>query len=212
MSEALINSLNQRISELERSKGDLQRALKEARAERKTAVEKAESLASQVQQITQDRDGWKAKAEAAPTEKDTRITELETALRSTRFERAFEAEAVKAGVKPEAIADLFKLSGLAVPESDDGIKPEAFADVFTAAKEARPWAFGDAPQAGVNGHSQGIGVKATEPPPGSGRSVSGQPSGQVRYTREDLSRPDWMTARPDLRTALAEGRAVLVEG
>lgn len=215
MSEALISSLNSRISELMTEKANLNAAIKEARRERKEATEKLDALTKQVETLTTERDGFKAKAEAGPTEQTKRITELESQIRGRDFRDAFRAAARTANVNEAHIDDLFTLSGLKPPESGD-IKPEGFTEFLTAAATSKPWAFATAdananpPASGGSTAGTLPGATPKAPPPGAGRSASSPPTAQVRYTSAEVATPGWQARRPELVEALKAGAAVRV--
>jgi FtsZ-binding cell division protein ZapB len=223
MSDALIASQNTRISQLEREAAELRAEAKKYRTGRRDALAERDALKAQIDQLTADRDGWKQKAEATPGETQAKLEALQGQLRQRDHLDTFKAEALKAGVNPAAVADLYRLSGLTPPEEGEP-KPEDFAGFLASAKTERAWAFGTgasgtatpggdpgttSPQGGAQ---QGLTLGANPPPPGSGRNASGTTAGQVRYTRTEVQAPGWQHSRPELKAALAEGRAVLVEG
>lgn len=211
MSEALIASLNTRVSDLQQQAANLKAALKEARGERSAAVAERDTLRAELAKLATERDDWKGKAEAAPSQTAETIAKLQQQLRTRDHRDAFRARAASAGVRPEAVDDLYALSGLAPPESGD-VTPESFDEYLGAAKTSRAWAFGVTPEpSGQNGTSQGVKLPATPPPAGAGRSASAPPDGRVQYTADEVRRPGWQKARPELVTALAEGRAVCLE-
>lgn len=218
MSEALIASLNKRISELEDKNSNLNAALKQSRIEVREYKPLIAELDEQLKQARVERDQWKTKAEAGPTEQSARIVELEGLLAGRDHRDAFRAAAITAGVDSHFVDDLYTLSGL--KPGDSPVKPENFVEFFTAAKTARPWAFGNtqpsgqngaAQPSGQNGNTQGIGLTGTVPPPGAGRSASVASVNGVRYTADEVRRPGWQQSRPELVEALQRGTAVFVE-
>jgi outer membrane murein-binding lipoprotein Lpp len=225
MSETLINSLNSRVSELTTQVAQLNAALKQERGEKKTLRTDLEKAQGQVTSLTTERDTWKQKAESAPGEQSQRITDLEGQLRQRDHRDGFREAALAAGVKPEAVGDLYQLLG--VKPGDTAPKPEDFAEPLKAARTARAWAFGEAPaadgstsatnangngnaNANGNGTQGSVEVPATPPPPGAGRSASDTTSTRVQYRMSDVAKPGWAQANPALQKALAEGNAVCV--
>lgn len=218
MSDALIDSLNRRITELEQRAVKLQAAVTQARHEGKDLRARSSSLEEQVQHLTSDRDGWKQKAESGPQELQARIAELEGQVRQRDHRDAFRQAATTSGVSPAFVDDLYTLSGL--KPGDAPAQPGEFAEFFAAAQTSRPWAFGASPPpgqsgtptpSGQNGASQGVGLQGTSPPPGAGRSASSAPANGVRYTASEVRKPGWQQARPELVEALQKGTAIFVE-
>lgn len=221
MSDQLIASLNQRVSELTSQNAQLNAALKQERGQRKALRTDLEQLQGQVTTLTTERDGWKQKAEAAPGEQSQRVADLEGQLRQRDHRDGFREAALAAGVKPEAVGDLYQL--LELKPGDAPPKPEDFAEPLKTARAARGWAFGDTPAAdgshsatAANGTANGNGtqgavkVAATDPPPGAGRSASDTSSARVQYRLGDVAKPGWMQANPTLAKAIAEGNAQCV--
>jgi hypothetical protein len=211
MSEALISSQNQRIVELQGEKGNLQRALKEARHLLKARAEELEKLRKETEGWSKERDQAIEKLKASPSEHAARMAELESENNGLKHQVTFTTAALKAGAKPDSIEDLYKLSGL-----KPGMEPatvESFAEYLEGAKQARSWAFGVTPAPAGNQASPKSSLGATVPPVGSGRSASDAAASKVYYTRRDVVEPNWQKARPDLAAALKrnDGSAVLTE-
>lgn len=198
MSDALISSLNARISELDQKNANLNSALK---AERKgVAAIKGEldTLKAQVGTLTTERDQWQAKATAAPDDLTKEIGDLRGQLSQRDHRDAFKQAAAKAGVAPDRVDDLYGLSGL--KPGDQPATPEDFADYLATAKESRPWAFGGAsPSGGSTGDeggnpfaAQAIKLGAQPPVPGGGRGASDHSSGLFTVRRADAKDVGWM--------------------
>jgi hypothetical protein len=158
-----------------------------------------------------------ADAESKVTGDDSTSKELaqtRAELRQVKHRQAFDQAAVAAGVKPEAVGDLYRLSGLQPPDEGDA-SPESFAEFLGQAKDSRTWAFGGSSPAGQSGSPRPAGQTgstqgtAAAPPPGAGRSASGS-VGQVSYTLSEVAKPGWQQRRPDLVEALKTGAAVQV--
>ena len=215
MSEALIASLNQRISALEAEKANLQTALKQARGERKTAIERANGLDAQVATLTTERDTALKAASAAPDDLKKQVSNLQGQLSQRDHRDAFRSAARKAGVKESSVDDLYNLSGLKPGESP--ADPEHFADFLTAQKEARSWAFDGDSQSQGNGQPAGNGQSAakiqlqpTTAPAGSGRGVPDRSSSMLKVSAANLADGLWMQANQTaVATASREGRLVV---
>jgi hypothetical protein len=209
MSEALIQQL---VSE----KANLQAALKQARTEAKALKERAATVEAQVKTLEGDRDGWKAKAESAPTDHAKTIADLSGKIRQRDHRDAFRAACAAAGVRPERVDALYKLIGGAPPDAGE-IAADAFAEPLTAAKAEHDWAFGESSPTAV-GQPAGTGsgpspVPPTAPPPGAGRGAPDLSSGRFAYKASDLANPAWMAANQErLAKAVADGVAVPVAG
>lgn len=217
MSDQLIASLNQRVSELTSQNASLNAALKQERGKRQAIRTDLEKLQAQVTTLTTERDKWKATAESVPGEQSQRVADLEGQLRQRDHRDGFRAAALAAGVKSEAVDDLYALSGL--KPGDAAPKPEDFTEALTTAKAARAWAFGEPPaadgstsvaDANGTGAQGNLTVNGTPPPPGAGRSASDASPTRVQYRLSDVAKPGWAQTNPTLKTALADGTAVCV--
>lgn len=216
MSEALIASLNARVTELTSQNANLNAALKEARRERKAADDGKAELKAQADKLAAERDELKTKLESAPNELRGKIVELESAIKARDHKDAFKAAAIEAGVSAKAVDDLYALSGL--KPGDGPVDPAEFAEALATAKEARPWAFDGEQQspsqgqgAPPQGGSQSIRLAAVPPPSGGGRGASDLPSTKFRVTSADLADGAWMQANQEsVAKASAEGRLEVV--
>jgi hypothetical protein len=204
VSESLIASLNQRITELTTEKANLQAALKESRSKGKASVEELETLRQQVQALSAERDTIKAKVDLAPTELAAENAKLKAAIRQRDHKDAFKARALEKGVSPARVEALYKLSDLTPPDEGE-ITAEAFDPFLDEAQASHDWAFSTpaSHQAAPNGATQGTATA------GLGRSASGTSATQVRYSMADVQKPGWQQSNPTLAKALEEGRAVL---
>lgn len=220
MSDTLIASLNQRVSELTQQNANLTAAVRETRRELKASKETAETLKGQLKAAATERETWKGKAEAAPTEQARRVAELEGQLRTRDHRDGFRAAALKAGVKPDAVADLYQLSGLKPPEQGD-IDPAGFAGFLDGAKAARSWAFGaneDPDAGGSSGGAPGGTTQADRKPPlqggqGGGRgALDTSASNRFVVRSADLADADWVQSNWSRYTrALQEGAVVYAD-
>jgi hypothetical protein len=220
MSDALIQSQNTRIQQLEAQKRNLQRALKaerEGESGTKALKLRVAKLEADLGTANKARQDLEAAAKAAPDVKDARIKELEMQVSSHNHFEAFRSAAEKVGVKPAKVSDLYTL--LKLKPGDQPASAEEFAETLTSAKEAHDWAFGEPspdsgqkPGAAAKGGSQGIQLGAARPAAeGAGRGAPVTTASVVKYHREDLRKPDWQQTKPDLVKALADGTALCVD-
>lgn len=168
--------------------------------ERLTA--EAEQARAALATITRDRDALaesrtKIEAElnltkAQPVQLQRELDALKGQIRTRDHRDAFSKAAVEAGVRPDAIGDLFTLSGYKAER--DEIEPGAFNTILQSAKTERPFLFG--------GSSEGA-----KTPPGQGRG--GAPQSGPTFSRDALRDPKFMFSAEN-RTAFAaaarEGR------
>lgn len=218
MSEALIASLNGRITELTNQLTNIKAALKEERSARKSAAEERDTLKAQVGTLTTERDTALQAAKAAPDDLRKQIADLQGQLAQRDHRDAFRKAAESAGVSKQAVDDLYSLSGLKPGETP--ADPAGFAEFLAAQKEARPWAFdGESPSPQGNGASsgqpaggsQGIKLAPAPAPAGAGRGVPDHSSSKFRVTRDQLADGLWMQANQDaMDRAAVEGRLEIV--
>lgn len=227
MSDELIKSLNQRIAELERRVAQAEVSRKEARRERDTLKEQLTAKAAELDELTAragaaageadklkaaleaERDEWKGKATAAPTEQAARIAELETALRTRDFRDAFGKAVGDELGEGWDVDDVWRYSGFD-PAKVDTLDPDQITELVGKAREAKPGLFSK-PAAPGNGASHGTirpPLKVSESP---GRGARDSVSGRVTYKRADLARPGWQTSNPALAQAFKDGTAVLLD-
>jgi hypothetical protein len=216
--------LHTRIGELEKAKASLEVALRQARGERKTAVERSAELEGQVRTLSAERDEVKAQVERAPGEWQTKAQQLQAQLAERDVREAFRDRALAAGVKPEAIGDLFALSGLKPPAEGD-LPPNHFDTFLAEAQTGRAWAFYESPTpagqpgtspapAGQSGAAQGapLVTPSVAPPPGAGRGGSDHSSTLSTFRRSEVGTPAWMQAnQAKLAEATANGTARWVD-
>lgn len=209
MSEALIASLNNRISQLETDKAQLGQALKQSRGEAKAAKAERDQLATSARDLTAERDRLKAAADAGPADLQARIAGLEGEIAGRDHRDSFRDAALASGVKPEAVGDLYSLSGL--KPGDAAPKPEDFAGFLSSAKEGRPWAFGEAPAPAVEGGPPSpVTLAKTPAPAGGGRGASDTTSGLFTVRRSDMT-PAWMQTNQSKLAEHAEAGTLRVQ-
>jgi hypothetical protein len=155
--------------------GDTQEELKSTRAEARDRRHDVKGFKEQLEALTKERDGFRAKAEADPEGLKAQVAELTGKIRERAHRDAF-AEAARAAKvsDPARIADLYTLSGYK-PEGEEADKAK-LAEVIGAALTSRPH-FLDAPPSG-DGKTAAGAAGATQassggkPGPGAERGTS----------------------------------------
>jgi hypothetical protein len=161
-----------------------------------------------VTKLTSERDAANARIakleadvlEAGKTGGATRIAELEAQIKSNAHRAKFNELAKAAGVKPNAVEDLWEKSGYKA----DGAEPDekAMTKAIEAQRTARDYLFGDpnaggtTPAAGDDEEDDGAPeVKELEQPrPGPARGQGGQKKStgsQTQFTDAQLRDPEW---------------------
>lgn len=151
MSDALIQSLQSRINELQTENATIKAEAKDRRLKGRALSTEMETLRKQVTDLTAERDQVRQKAEAGPTEFTARIAELEGQLRTRDHRDAFagvrEFEVAGADGKPAryTLADGVKIDAV---WQLSGYKPEgetpdgkAVSGRFAEALSAHPFLF-----------------------------------------------------------------------
>jgi hypothetical protein len=117
------NRLEQLISENAQLRGEA----KDRRIKGKRLREENEALKGQVANLTTERDGYKLKSESSAPELTSKVAELEGVIRMGKHRKAFDEAAAKAGARPDAMDDLWTLSGYKSdsPEPDPSVIAEA---------------------------------------------------------------------------------------
>jgi FtsZ-binding cell division protein ZapB len=122
MSEAESTSyLQRRLDELTRENESLRREAKDRRIKGKTLAADLDEARKQLGEATAERDRLKA----TPDELQARVAELQGELRTGKHRSRFDELAKELKVRPEALADLWSLSGYKAEAdliSDDAIK------------------------------------------------------------------------------------------
>lgn len=152
-SDTLIQSLNTRLDTLTR---DLAHANSESKTRKGriaalTAANTAltaerDAHAATIATLTTERDGLVVASKAAPSELQLKVDELQGQIRTRTHRDRFNEVASAAGAKPEALADLWSLSGY---KADSDTPDEAkITEAIGQAKTGRAYLFGDATQQG----------------------------------------------------------------
>jgi hypothetical protein len=205
MSESLIASLNQRVSELTNEVATLRAESKNRRLARKEALAEVDALKAQLAAVEAERDKLATSTGSGDTAK--RIAELEAEVRR-RDHRDVWSKALDGKLHEKAsIEDVWAKTGYTPGEAVPS--PETIEGMVGKALEAAPYLFAT-DQSGSERSTNGTAAKATPPPPGTGRAAPGTSAGRVTYTRADITQPGWQQSRPELVEALQKGAAVLV--
>src|SRR3954447_10292207 len=137
MSDQSNDFLLRRISDLE---GQLTRVNEEARKRRqarKKLQQDFDALASERDALATERDRWKSALEAAPDEWRARHDDLARRVRERDHKDAFRRVAAGAGVRPDAVDDLYALSGYEA--EGDRADEQAIGGLIGEAVKARPY-------------------------------------------------------------------------
>jgi hypothetical protein len=188
MSESLINSLNERLSRLERENAELRSEAKKYRQAKSKVGTEAETLRKQVEDLARERDTFKAKAEAMPSDQAKRINELESSIRQRDHKDAFGSVLSGKLADKVTIDDVWQKIGY---EPGETVPPaDQLAGLVSKARDAAPYLFAsDAGQA--PGQSAQQNAMAATPPPWSGRGL-GQSESPVVFTEAQLRDPVFM--------------------
>jgi hypothetical protein len=163
---------------------------------------KARGLSEQLKTTASERDTWKTRA----TELETKVTELgqraddsaaakrveelTAELRGLKHRAVFDRVAGKLKARPEAIDDLWTLSGYK-PEADQ-VDEATLEKLIGDVKTRKGFLFAPDDAAGQD-EGQGAGA-ASEPPrpgPGAGRAAPAQAPGKFALKPSDVRNPEW---------------------
>lgn len=237
MSDEVIRSLNQQLSEANAKNTKLQVALREARRERQAALDEAQKVRSELDETISNVEAafanfdtekgslesqvkeLAAKLESNPSELQGKIDELTGQIRTRDFKDAWKSVIGDTLQDKVSIEDLWSKAGFDPAKHEgDSIDNAAIAELLGKAKDAAPYLFRAAPpgseKPGDPGKSQGSQLvrEALTTPNHPSRGVRDSASGQITYTKRDIQTPSWEKARPELAEAMANGTAVLVDG
>lgn len=225
MSDELIKSLNQRISELETKNTQLNVALRVERKDAKAVKEQLDDVLAKVdeefgafdtekEELSTKLAEYEAKANAAPDEKDATIKELQGKI----LERDHR-DAWKTAIGPE-LSDKADISDVwsKAQYKPEGEPPDAakITEWVGKAKEAAPYLFRTPDPAGkagappLNGASQGrrepLKVADT-----ASRGARDTASSTVRISKSVMSTPGWMTKDKAAAAAFKSGDYVVTD-
>jgi len=129
----------------------------------------------------------KAKADTSVTAK--RVTELEAQIRTGNHRAAFARAAAAKGVAPEAVDDLWNLSGYKAEK--DTVDEAALAALIDEQKAKRAYLFAPKPTDGQAGNL----TEALRPGPASGQGGNqSSGNGKLQVSKAQLRDPMWMQA------------------
>lgn len=206
MSEAnpLIDNLNRRVTELSTELAETRAEAKKYRLAKKTASAEADQLKAQVLELTADRDAWKGKAEAAPSELQTRVDELTGQLRDRDHSDAWRATVGDQIADKVPLADVWaKLDykpGDKVPAADE-IKA-----TFAKLADVAPYYLKQAGQGAGETPSRGGKGPALETQTQGGRGAPDTSTGRVAVRASDLRNPKF-ALDPANKKMIADAKA-----
>jgi hypothetical protein len=184
--------------------GDLQAAL--ARIdELLTRAAKVSDLEKQIAELP---------APVTDGDKDRRITELQSALKTRDHRDTFRAAAAAVGVGADRVDDLYAVSGL--KPGDDEPKPDDFTAFLETAKTAKAWAF-TAPAGSEPGAHRAApeteptpwNLKPAAPPNGAGRGFPDNQAGALTVSKSRMSEQHYATVmQPKVAQAMTDGTPI----
>lgn len=222
MSEELIKSLNQRIQELEKQKGDLTVAVREERRQRKAIKEQLDDLLTKADEefnafdaekaeLAAQLEEYEAKFNAAPDEKDATINELKASILQRDHRDAW-SKIVGPELHEKASVDKLWREIEYTPDGEPD--PAKITEYVGKAKDAVPYLFRTPDPAGKAGGSNGASLARREPlkvADTASRGARDTTAGQVTYRRQDVQQPGWEMKDKALAQAIKTGEAVLID-
>ena len=226
MSEDLLKILERRLSEADRGNAGLQAEIKSLRKAKREISEKLESIQaeggkysesskSELALLEKDRDVWKSKAEAAPSEKDAQIAELSGKIRERDHRDAWKDAIGKDLHEKASVDDVWAKVGYK-PEADV-IDVNQINELVNKARDLASYMFVSRDDTG----SVSVGKPATQsvvkPPLTGGETTSRGARDtaivQLRYGKAETQKAGWMnTARGrEIVAHMTAGTAVLDE-
>jgi hypothetical protein len=179
VSEADISSTVGLSVKLSKAYGALKRYRIRAETAEKALADKDKALA----ELNHEHEAVKTSASAK------RVEELSSELRNVRHKEVFKTLAVKAGVNPIGVDDLYNLSGYKA--ESDVVDEAGMAKLIEAQKQARAYLFAPAPPA------EGDPAAPIIPKPGPASGQGGLPRIGPKYTDEQLSDPAFVMKNYD---------------
>jgi hypothetical protein len=208
MSEALIASLQQRVTDLQAENGRLKAESIERRKRLKALTEEHATLQDVVTDLTRERDDWKAKAEAAPGQQSEEIRRLTRELTERDHLDAFrslygqEFEAGEGDDKQKfklndkvAVGKLMSLIGHKAEGPPDAEKIKA---AVLAARESDPYLFSPLEVATASSDPRGSQTLPTKPAgPGLNRGANASGEAQKQTVAQQMDAVFARTGRTD---------------
>lgn len=151
-----------------------------------------DELKKQVDELARERDLYRQKLESDPEELRRDVERLRSELRDRDHKDTFQKVATKAGVRPEAIDDLWRLSGYKAETDEPNV--EQMTELVESAKSARSYLFQQPADAGKgdDARRQGEAHPVRAPGPGMSRGVPDPSAGGITVRRGQLRDPNWM--------------------
>jgi hypothetical protein len=199
----LIKSLQGEISRLNTELAQVRAEARKHRLSKKQLSEQLTGIKGDHEKALQDRDSLKTRLEAAPSDLQKELDRLRGEIRTRDHKSAFERLARDHKVRPEALSDLWQLSG--IKAETDTVDEAALQEAIQAAVEARPYLV--VQESTPSPQSRQETSRPLQAGPGYGRGT--QP-GRFHVSGENLSDPAWMFVNQDrLAAAQADGSLVL---
>lgn len=209
MSEPLQTALSESMRRQTELAGEATKHRRRYQAAKQTSdqqVKELETLRKQVETLTAERDGLTTQLTKAPNALREENEKLKGEIRLGRHKSTFETVAKELKVRPEAINDLFSLSGYKA-ETDEP-DPESIKGIINPLLESRPHMLAQETTSTTQQQQK------LPPGPGAtrGASVGTQQNGVLKVSRADLSDPTYMRAhQQEIAAASKEGRFVVAD-
>ena len=182
-------SLIQQIGRLNAEAAQRRQKARALRGERDTLARERDELRAQLEALAAERDGFRQRLEAEPSALEQENQRLRSELRIRDHKEVFQRMATRASVRPEAVEDLWRLSGYQ-PEADRPDEAQ-LQGLVESAREGRPYLF--QPPPADAGKSDRPAPAPTRPPgPGLSRGVPDPTSGGLVVRQSQLRDPQWM--------------------
>jgi predicted nuclease with TOPRIM domain len=162
--DAIIGTLQNRITQLEQECATLRAEAKDRRIKGKALREENERIVEAYKQLETERDEYKTAFETEPSELQAQVEEYRGKLRDRDHRDKFKELATAAGVTaPKAIEDLYQLSGYK-PEKDE-IDEQTIQAAIGSTLQGRDWLKSPTTAAGAaNGQPAGSGTRTGQAP------------------------------------------------
>ena len=194
MAEETLDSLRERVRTLESELRDVRDEAASRRTKNRELKEERDEAARERDTLRGQNEDLARRVNAQPAELQAKVDELTGQLRDVNHKAAFREVALKGGARPEAVDDLYALSGYR-PEADDA-DPAAL-EALVADQKAKRSLFFAEPAGASTTPAPGA------PPPGSGKGKLPPPN-TFRVTQMQLADPAWKFAN---QKALADAHA-----
>lgn len=171
------------ISTLSGESANHRRKARTYRDERDKLAKELEQLRTEHASVATERDSLKQKLTAAPSELQAQLEKLQGEVRTRNHKEAFAAVATELKVRPDALEDLWSLSGYKA--ETDTVDVEQIKGLVSTAVTARPYLIQSATE-----------TVATAPPapkagPGASRGIPDKSPAGYQVSKSQLSDPAW---------------------